>query len=958
MSEAAGEPRPLDRGVLTKAHFSIGIDLGTTNSALAFIALVSEGMPEILFVPQWQSLAGLTEEPTLPSVLYLPEDAVAAHFRGREVGGGQWIVGRFARTKASETPGRVVHSAKSWLCHHAADRSAPFLPWGSTELGREQKISPVRASALVLNYLREAWNNAFGKTGFAFDDQEITVTVPASFDAAAQQLTIAAAEEAGFPDDVRLLEEPQAAFYCWLERHDCGHELWQRLPDRDAGLRHVLVIDIGGGTSDFSLFELRLNEQSPIPDIRRVAVSEHILLGGDNVDLAIAHFLEPRLAVGGGQLSGAQWEHLVASCCDLKERALAAAGSPDERFVVALAGRGSGMVAGSQTATVTRAEIEDVLMGGFFPMCDAAARPYRTQTALREWGLPYPADSAVTRHLAEFLRDCPRVDALLFNGGSVRPPLLRQRLRELVGAWQDGFVPHILENEEPALAVARGAARFGALLHRQSSQIAGGAARAVFLEVQGIPATDGETACPALVCVLPQGAAPSERFEIADLGINVRTNQLVRFQAYSSRRSSNSRAGDILAWCEDDFHALPPLQTIVRTAEPSRSETSGSLPVRLVARMNALGLLQIFCVSAAPGNQQSWPLEFDMRPHDQDGVGAPGGAGPVRRATVQIEPNAAAHALETAREQIGIMFSHPAGKRDKVTAGTFLKRLERILGSPRSGWNGPLLRALWPALNERLDGRRLSVDHEEAWLIVAGFLLRPGFGVVRDDLRIDALWRVHDAGPCFPGRRIKCQEYILWRRVAGGLTRERQNRLLAGELDRISSGKAPDELVRLAGSLELIPHETKAELVSCFIDIAASLMRAKRHCAAYLAALGLLLNRDPLYGGPETVVSPDLVEHAYSVFRGFDWTELELLELRTLFLRAARVVGDRNLDVPVRLRGMIASKMEKSGVSPLQTAKIRGFIPVGRSDRASLYDESLPPGLVLGTSHDDAPSPN
>ncbi len=931
-----------------RAHFSIGIDLGTTNSALAFAPLASEGTPEILLVPQWEGLSGLTEEPTLPSFLYLPEDAVAASFRGREIGVGPWIVGRFARMKASETPGRVVHSAKSWLCHHTADRSAPFLPWGSTDLTREQKISPVRASALILNYLRGAWNSRFAEAGFAFDDQEITLTVPASFDAAAQRLTIAAAEDASLPDNVRLLEEPQAAFYCWLESHDSEHELWQRLDDRDAGLRHVLVIDIGGGTSDFSLFELRLNEQSSIADIRRVAVSEHILLGGDNVDLAIAHFLEPRIAAGGGQLSGAQWEHLIASCCDLKERVLASAGLPDERFAIALAGRGSGMVAGSLTVTVTRAEIEKVLMEGFFPTCDAGARPYRTQMALREWGLPYPSDSAITRHLAEFLRDRPRVDAVLFNGGSVRPLLLRQRLCEQVGAWQDRFTPHVLENEEPALAVARGAARFGTLLHSQSGHIAAGAARAVFLEVQGTPATDGETAHPSLLCVLPQGASPSEPFEIADLDLKVRTDQLVRFQAYSSNGSKRSRAGDILTWREHDFHALPPLQTIVRSAEPSRPGMSGSLPVRLIARINALGLLQISCVSEDPGNQQSWPLEFNLRPHDQDGADALGDAGPARIA-VQIEPNAAADALETARKQIRIVFAHPPGKRDKVAAGTILKSLERILGSPRSGWNGPLLRALWPALDERFDGRRLSVDHEEAWSIVAGFLLRPGFGVVRDDVRIDALWRLYDAGPCFPGRRIKCQEYILWRRVAGGLTRERQNMLLAGELDRIRSGKAPDELVRLAGSLELIPHETKVELVSRFIEIAVSLTRAKGHCAPYLAALGLLLNRAPFYGGPETVVSPDFVEHAYSAFQGFDWTEPHLLELQTLFLRAARVVGDRSLDPPMRLRGLIAGKMEKSGVSPLRTAKIRGFIPVGRSDRASLYDEALPPGLVLGS---------
>jgi molecular chaperone DnaK (HSP70) len=927
-------------------RYSIGIDLGTTNSALAFVSLVGDATPEILRISQWENLAGLAEQPTLPSFLYLPEDAVAAHFRGMASGDGQWIIGRFARTKAGETPGRVVHSAKSWLCHHAADRSAPFLPWGTSDLTREQKISPVRASALILDYLREAWNSRFAAAGFAFDDQEITVTVPASFDAGAQRLTMAAAEEAGFPGGVRLLEEPQAAFYCLLERHDPAHELRRRLDDRSAGPRYALVIDIGGGTSDFSLFELHLNKPSPIPDIRRVAVSEHILLGGDNIDLAIAHFVEPQLAGRGGQLSGVQWEHLVASCRELKERSLAGAGPPDERFAVALPGRGSGMITGAQVATVTRAEIEKLLLNGFFPLCDAGAQPHRPQAALREWGLPYASDSAITRHLADFLRDRPRVDAVLFNGGSVQPLPLRQRLREQIAAWQDGIAPHVLENDEPALAVARGAARFGALLHHQTAHIAAGAAHAIFLEVEATAATDATAAHPSLLCVLPRDAAPAERFEIANLPLEVRTHQPVRFRAYSSNRH-RSQAGDVLAWHENDFHALPPLQTIVRTAEPSHPGTDQTVPVHLVAQMNALGLLQISCVSAAPASQETWPLEFNMRAHDQ---GSASVTGSTREAAVQIEPNATADGLDAARRRIGMIFTATAaGKTDKVTAGTIFKSLERLLGSSKSEWNGPLLRALWPALDERLDGRRLSVDLEEAWLIVAGFLLRPGFGVAGDHLRIDALWRLHDVGPCFPGRRIKCQEYILWRRVAGGLTRERQNKLLAGELDRILSGKAPVELVRLVGSLELIPHETKAELVRGFIDVATTLARAKRHCAPYFVALGLLLNRAPLYAGPETVVSPDLVEHAYSAFRSFDWAEPELLELQTLFLRAARVVGDRSLDVPVRLRHMIADKMEKSGVPPLQTAKIRGFVPAGRSDGASQYDEPLPPGLVLST---------
>ena len=240
---------------------------------------------------------------------------------------------------------------------------------------------------------------------------------------------------------------------------------------------------------------------------------------------------------------------------------------------------------------------------------------------------------------------------------------------------------------------------------------------------------------------------------------------------------------------------------------------------------------------------------------------------------------------------------------------------------------------------------------------MAGFLLRPGFGVVRDDLRIDALWRVHDGGPCFPGRRIKSQEYILWRRVAGGLTRERQTRLMAGEIDRIRSGKAPDELVRLAGSLELIPHDTKAELVRCFCDTAVTLARAKRHCAPYLAALGLLLNRTPLYAGPETVVSPDLVEHAYQAFQRFDWTTPELLDLQILFLRAARVVDDRSLDLPMPLRGLIASKLEKSGVLRCRPQKSKGSFRSDGPTAASLYDELLPPGLILTNRHVRGPAP-
>ena len=601
--------------------------------------------------------------------------------------------------------------------------------------------------------------------------------MPASFDAAAQRLTLDAAEEAGFPGSVRLLEEPQAAFYCWLERHGAAEPLWEGLDPHTAEPRHVLIVDIGGGTSDFSLFELRPGASGAIPDIRRVAVSDHILLGGDNIDLALAVLMEPRLVTERGRMSGPQWDHLVASCRDLKERALSGPGSAQDHYVVALPGRGSSLVAGAQTATLARDEVERLVLDGFFPVCNAGARPYRTQSGLRDWGLPYAADSAITRHLADFLRDRPRVDAVLFNGGSLHAAVLRQRLLDQIAAWQGGARPIELENAEPDLAVARGAARFGKLLHGHAGRIAAGAARAVFLAVQTAPAATNQADPPTLICVLPRNAAAEQVFEINLPGLELRTDQLVSFQACSSTRHGRCRAGDVLPWDADAFHTLPPLQTIIRTAHGADVGPDRTVPVRLAAKMNALGLLQISCVGTDPQTPQSWPLEFNLRPHEQGGAAARGA--PAR---APVAPNATTEAQQAARDHIATMFTRPPPKSDRLTANAVLKSLERMIGLPRQEWNAALLRNLWPALNEQTMGRKLSVEHEEAWLTLAGFLLRPGFGFAHDELRMDELWRLRDAGLCFPGKRSKVQEYILWRRVAGGLTAERQERLLAGEL--------------------------------------------------------------------------------------------------------------------------------------------------------------------------------
>jgi molecular chaperone DnaK (HSP70) len=920
---------------MSRARFSIGIDLGTTNCAMAFVPLDGEASQSEMFpVPQWETLSALSESLTLPSFLYLPSESEAAQMLGKESSGREWISGRFARKRASESPGRVAHSAKSWLCHHAVDRSAPFLPWRSDEIPIEKRISPIRASALLLEYLRGAWDARFARDEAPFSHQEIALTVPASFDAVAQRLTLDAARQAGFPDSVRLLEEPQAAFYRWLEQHASPDAL--KLPE--IGVCHVVVIDIGGGTSDFSIFEIVRKPGSSLPHIKRVAVSDHLLLGGDNIDLAIAHHIEPRLS--SEALSPAQWNFLVARCRDLKERCLASAAG--EEFPVSVPSQGSSLLGKALTARIRRAEVESIALDGFFPECNADDRPSRTQSGLREWALPYAADSAVTRYLADFLRDRPHVDAILFNGGSLRPEALRLRLRQQIAKWQGGVAPQILDNSEPDLAVARGAARFGSLLRRRAERIEAGAARAVYLEVQQRRTKDDRQT--ALVCILPRGAAAEEEFKIAQPGLDLRLNHPVRFQPYYSTRHDTDEAGSLVPLNDRDFHRLPSLQTVAKLTVRRPHAQGDRLPVTLSAKMNELGLLQVACVSADPRVKQSWPLEFNLRPHE------PGEEPSVGKATAaRLDTGVEDDRLAAARARISSLFSQPLNRRDKLSATNLVKSLEQTLGTPKADWNWALIRELWTTLHEHIECRKESIEHEETWLILAGFLLRPGFGADGDEARIDQLWQIQTDGLAYPGKRIQLQQYILWRRVAGGLSRHRQETILAPESPKLTTKKAPaPELIRLAGSLERISQDIKIDLISRFLASARNLAENKLHCAPYLVSLGLLLNRAPLYAGMENVIPPDYVEHAYAALSDLDWAETELTEIQTLFLRSARVIDNSNLDLPRSVRERIAAKLEKSGVAPLKIERIRRFVPVERADRAGLFGEALPPGLVLG----------
>jgi hypothetical protein len=582
-------------------------------------------------------------------------------------------------------------------------------------------------------------------------------------------------------------------------------------------------------------------------------------------------------------------------------------------------------------------------LDGFFPECDRKDRPSTTQAGLREWALPYATDSAVTRYLADFLRNRPNVGAILFNGGTLYPQSLRRRLRNEIARWQNGAEPLILENSEPSLAVAKGAARFGAIVHRHGGRIQAGAARAIYLEVHRASSENKKTAERTLLCILPGGARAEEEFHVSQNGLELRVNRLVQFQPYYSLRRDKDRSGTLVEWNDREFHRLPPLQTTAKLAGSERE--ANRLPIALKTRINDLGLLSVACVSADPQLPGTWPLEFDLRPHpagNRSPEQADHGAGTAAGPGLESEQ------LEKAQKRILDLFSGPLNPRDKLSATNLLKSLEQILHKPKADWNYLLIRFLWRSLDESFQRRNTSVEHEETWLILAGYFLRPGFGAPGDEARISSLWRIHAEGLKYPGKRNQLQAFILWRRVAGGLNQDRQTAILAPELSRIrTQTNVPAELVRLAGALERIDIATKSELFGEFLRAAHAAVVEKQHATPYLVALGLLLNRSPLYAGPEFVLPPALVDKAYDALSDLDWADPALVEIQTLFLRAGCIVDDQKIDLPKSLRDKIASKLQKAGVSLAKVARLRSYVPLAAADRANLFGESLPPGLVI-----------
>lgn len=982
LSAAVSEPR-----------YIVGIDLGTTHTVVSYVRLDAhpdspEARPRIFELEQLVAPGEIEKRPLLASLRYQPAagelapDALTLPWELAEVPGseGPYVVGELARSLGAKVPGRLVTSAKSWLSHAAVDRTAAILPWGGAS--DVHKVSPVVASASYLAHVADAWDHAHPKHPLAA--QEIVLTIPASFDEGARALTLEAARLAGLPR-VRLLEEPQAAFYDWLGRRE-------DVAAAVAGLELALVIDVGGGTTDLTF--IRVEQREGGPRLSRIAVGDHLMLGGDNMDLLLAREAESRL---GGKLPSARFTQLLQQCRSAKERLLARE-APEEVRVTVL-GSGSRLVESALSTELARAATLERLVEGFFPAVDLSARPQRRASAIIEFGLPYVADAAVTRHVAAFIARHQSVakeavrslvdgvalpDAVLLNGGVFHGEALADRMVGVLSGFRGAAGPvRLLDNTDPDLAVARGAVFYGLARRGVGMKIGGGSARSYFLllgERNRGERSKASEAPERAVCLLPRGAEEGEEVLLAERSFSLRLGQPVRFHLASSiGQATYVRAGELVELVDEVrpletqgssqgvdlsqpvrlerelFRALPPIAAVLDDAREGDTKQPREARVTLAAMLTEIGTLEMSCL-AEGDTKRRWSLELQLRGQSGGGQGGgaeggEGGAGealPTQRVT-QLHPRA-----PEAKARIELVFGKSEVAVEAKPHKTLRQDLEKILG-PRAEWTTPLLRELWGALFAGLKRRRRSADHERVWFNLVGFCLRPGFGYPLDDWRAKQLFEIFDQGVQFaPEAQNWSEWWTLWRRIAGGLEGAQQTKILSA-LDyylhppttrprpRPSGPRAQgyDDMVRLAASLERVGASDKERVGGWLLE------RLTKHGEGTFSwwALGRIGARVPLYGSAHTVVGRASAEAWLGAVLALDWKAIEPAALAAMQL--ARASGDRQRDLDDTLRAEVIRRLGQHGAPATWIELVREPTRLEADTAQRVLGESLPPGLEL-----------
>ncbi len=914
----------------SRARLAVGIDLGTTHTVVAWAPRDGSAAPQIFPIPQLVTTTEVAARPLLASFLYAPiEGEIAAD----PWGDAPWIVGELARRRGGEVPGRLVASSKSWLCHRGIDPTAAILPWGASEEDTElPRVSPVDAAARLLGHVVQSWNQAFPEHPLA--EQEVVLTVPASFDEVARELTLEAASRAGLP--VRLLEEPQAAFYDFMNRAGLAGIEALLAPGDDEAL--VLVCDVGGGTTDLSLIRVARGADPAAPfEVARVAVGHHLLLGGDNMDLALAHAVEARMVAAQTKLDAARFGQLVLACRAAKETLLGD-DAPDDVAVTVLA-RGASLFGGSLTARLTRDEASRLVLDGFFPEAPRDAKPARARGGLVAAGLPYERDVAVTRHVAHFFaRHAPESRgprAILLNGGVFRAARIAERLTAAIQAW-GGPPIATLPLADPDLAVARGAVAYALALAGRGVRIEGGAALGYYV---GLDAPKGGGPRSA-VCVVPRGAKEGVAQSAEGRSFALVLGTRVRFDLFASDEA-NHRSGEVVTLDDDTFEPLPPV-AVAFEASARKAET---VKVALEGELSAIGTLDLACVEV--GAQAATPRRFRLVFQLRE---APSEAPPPPAAGPSQAPRD--RSREDAREAILVVFGRGRFDVTPRQVKDLVRDLERLLGE-RAAWTTALSRDLFDTLAAESKARRRSPEHERVFWQLAGYCGRPGFGAPGDDERVARLAPLFAERLVFPNEpRIWQQFWIAWRRLAGGLDEAAQTTmrdvldpLLAPAASRLKKPKgwkleAETDLLDLVSSLERVPPLRKSELGGWILERTWT-SRDPR----LWAVLGRLGARVPTYAGLHHVVSAMVAERWLDHLLREKWETLPTAPEAAV--RLARVTDDRARDVSERARREVDRRLVTIGAKESWIRAVRELVPVEEAERAAFFGEGLPVGLRL-----------
>jgi molecular chaperone DnaK (HSP70) len=911
------------------ARFVVGIDLGTTHCALAASQLASPKLFTI-DIPQLVAPGETASRPLFPSFMYLPAPGELSEDERRlPWGPSERVVGELARRLGAKVPSRMVASAKSWVCHGGVNRRAPILPWNSPD--NEPHVSPFEAQVAYLEHMRRVWESRYPDTPLA--DQEVVVTVPASFDEGARELTTSAAADAGL-GEVRLIEEPQAAFYDYLAEN--ADELDDKLGDA----RLILVVDVGGGTTDVTLVRVLDNEARSEEGgrLERIAVGGHLMLGGDNMDAALAMFALDKAGIERPD-DATLWSAIVQSARQAKERLLSDDGAAEA--VVSYQGRGSRLIANTRSITITREEAEAVLLDGFFPRTGPDEVAQRASRAgLTTLGLPFATDAAISRHLCSFLRrhadaareagarvvdGLPRPDLVLLNGGVFNGAALIERMAEVFDLWYGKGAVTFLDHTSLDTAVARGAVAFGLARRGMGQAIGGGTARAYYIGVEG------ERGRRQALCVAPKGMEDGQSARVPDRVFELRLDAPVAFPLYVYTGDRHDKPGTIVD-VSDELDPLPALETVLR----DRSRQGGTeASVTVSATMTETGALEIH-LATGDLPPRRWKLDFVLGRESLSEARE-------REANEEAE---AAPVHEQMDEAAAVVAKVMTSDDPQIARG-LRRAVEELLG-PRGQWSASTCRALWRVCMDHSEERGRSDQHELSWLGLCGWALRPGFGAPGDDARIDEMWALRQAGPSRPSKKSWPQWWILWRRISAGLSRSRQTEMFE-ELEPWlwRTGKqakndgthkhGPVEMMQLLAGLDLLTRDAKERSGELFFE------RIKKlRSYSPLARVGA---RVPFHGDPEDAVDAAIAQRWLEQLLSLDWDKAEGAAFAAASL--ARLTGDARRDLSPELRKLVAERLTAAKCSASWIEMVLRGGELGAGDMKRVFGEALPVGLKL-----------